>query len=112
MSDEGTRAQAEPQRRGQGRLGRRRFISALGAGGLGVAASLFGHATPAEASTGCCSLAYAPNTTVSACKSVGYPYTYYLWTCRLNISIKCQCCEVRRISNGMNLASAYRCFAG
>jgi hypothetical protein len=70
-------------------LGRLRFLSRIGAGGLAAAAVVFARPTPAMAyDYGCCTLCKPPSGTYSQCASG----RYYFWRCS-RPSIVCECCE-------------------
>jgi hypothetical protein len=82
--------------RGKPRLGRRRFLSRVGASGLAAAAVVFGRPTAASAyQYGCCNLCLSPSGTYSQCASG----TYYFWRCQ-KPSIICECCEHGNSSGG------------
>jgi hypothetical protein len=86
------------------KVGRRRFLTRLGVGGLAVAAATFGRSSPAyAASCGCCNLYRCPpNSSYSGCMS----NPSYSWRCSWN-NMQCQCCEQ---SFGGTHFSAYACW--
>jgi len=89
------------------RVGRRRLLGGLGAGGLAAAAAIFGRSSPAHAANWqCCNLVYAPpNISMSACLSA----RHYVWTCSMGSGgLWCQCCE-RYSSSGSINGSAGSC---
>jgi hypothetical protein len=88
--------------RGKERVGRRRFLGGVGAGGLAVAATVFGRATPASAATvpyGCCTLCLTSSSRSLASCQTG---SYYTWVCNRGTQI-CECCE-HYDGNGTNCA--------
>jgi hypothetical protein len=74
-------------------LGRRRFLSGVGASGLATAMAVFGSATPASAlvAAGCCNLCRSRSGTFAQCSSG----THYVWSCSIGGSafLHCTCCE-------------------
>ncbi|MBC6460705.1 hypothetical protein [Actinomadura sp. HBU206391] len=97
------------------RLGRRRFMAGVGAGGLATAAVVFGRPGAAQAGAllypyNCCSLCFAPSITVAACK--GYS-GHYLWYCDNGPSrLHCQCCETKSGGCPSGVKSAASCQYG
>lgn len=89
-----------------GGLGRRRFLTTVGAGGVTAAVAVFAASKAEAASCGCCGLVYCPPTTsLSHCDSV----SHYQWECtETNGGLYCNCCEVKN-SQGLYTASAYQC---
>lgn len=86
--------------------GRRRFLTRVGAGGLAVAAVMFGRSTPAlAASCQCCNLAHCPpNIAYQTCMS----RAVYSWRCYYSsggVGWQCQCCETAGYAQ-----SAYACW--
>ncbi len=79
---------------GSRRATRRTILSTIGAGGLGVAASIVG-ARPASAQASacvynCCTLANCPNISYSDCVA----NAQYIWDCQSGGSgLHCACCE-------------------
>lgn len=77
------------------RVGRRRFLGGIGAGGLATAATVFGFASPASATTvpyGCCHLCCKPSGhTLAQCETG--PAYFYVWACRESNGTTCKCCE-------------------
>lgn len=89
--------------RGIPRVSRRRVLGGMGAGGLATAATVFGFASPASATTvpyGCCHLCCKPSGhTLAQCES-GF---HYVWTCTESSGTRCTCCEHRSpCHNGCN----------
>jgi hypothetical protein len=79
---------------GGSRIGRRRLLGGIGAGGLATAATVFGFASPASAVTyvGCCHLTCKPSGhTLKQCEA-GTEY-FYVWSCRESNGNTCKCCE-------------------
>jgi hypothetical protein len=76
------------------RIGRRRILGGIGAGGLAAAATVFGFASPASAATiyGCCHLTCKPTGhTLKQCEA-GTQY-FYVWSCTESSGKTCHCCE-------------------
>ena len=74
------------------RLGRRGFLTALGAGGLTTAGTVFGFATPASALVHyqCCRLCCNPSHSLSQCETG----SHYVWECTTSGGyLYCNCCE-------------------
>jgi len=73
------------------RVGRRWFLSGLGASGLASAAAVFGFTPSASAlvSAGCCNLCCSPSHSVSTCESG----SHYVWQCSESYYLFCNCCE-------------------
>ncbi len=74
------------------RLGRRRFLTGVGAGGLATAGTVFGFATPASAlvAYGCCTLCCKASHSLSTCESGAH----YVWECTESSGfLYCNCCE-------------------
>lgn len=88
---------------GMSRVSRRRLLGGIGAGGLATAATVFGFASPASATTvpyGCCHLCCKPSAhTLAQCES-GF---HYVWTCAESNGTQCTCCEHKSpCHNGCN----------
>lgn len=89
------------------RIGRRRFLTRVGVGGLAFAGATFGRTSSASAAAGCgcCNLAHCPaNIAYSTCIA----HAAYSWRCYYTnggIPYQCQCCE----TSG-NAQSAYACW--
>lgn len=77
------------------RIGRRRLLGGIGACGLATAATVFGFASPASATTvkyGCCHLCCRPSGhTLAQCETG--PAYFYVWTCAESNGRTCKCCE-------------------
>jgi hypothetical protein len=74
------------------KLGRRRFLGGVGAGGLATAAAVFGFAPDANAlvAAGCCGLICSPSHTLAQCESGAH----YVWECTESGGfLYCNCCE-------------------
>jgi hypothetical protein len=83
----------EPSGSRQVNRGRRRFLGAVGASALAVAASTFGRSTPAFASNyGCCNLAHPPGDPNYIGWYPCYQRAAYIWNCHLT-RLDCACCE-------------------
>lgn len=85
------KAQQESDQGDRRRLGRRGFLTGIGAGGLATAGAVFGFTPPASAlvSAGCCGLCCNPSHSVSTCESG----SYYVWECSESYYLFCSCCE-------------------
>lgn len=100
--------------RKKSRVGRRRFLSGMGAGGLAAAAVVFGKPTAASASytLNCCHLCFAPSISMSTCQSAS---RHYVWGCTASGGfLHCTCCErgaTTATCSGVN-ASAGSCQYG
>jgi hypothetical protein len=94
------------------RVGRRRFMTGVGASGLATAAVVFGRPGEALASypLNCCNLCYAPSISVASCK--GYS-GHYLWRCDNGAgTIHCECCETKSGGCPSGVKSAGNCSYG
>ena len=80
-------------------VSRRRFFTKVGAGGLTVAAVMFGRTRAAHAGNyGCCNLAInPPNKSYADCLHPQSPYTLYVWSCYSNAQA-CSCCEDKLVT--------------
>lgn len=73
-------------------LGRRGFLTGVGAGGLATAGAVFGFTPPASAlvSRGCCNLCCSPSHSLGSCETG----SYYEWECTESGGyLYCNCCE-------------------
>jgi hypothetical protein len=90
------------------RLGRRRFMTGVGASGLATAAVVFGRPGTAHAYTHyCCNLCFAPSISLSSCQSYSGHYTWY---CDSGPSRPhCYCCETMSGGCPSGVKSAASC---
>lgn len=89
------------------RIGRRRFLGGLGAGGLAVAGTVFGQTTYAQASScGCCNLAHCPpNGNYQSCIQTSGDYAWLCFYTSGGIHWQCRCCETKN-----DVQSSYACW--
>ncbi len=83
---------SDEQQGGRLGLGRRGFLTGVGAGGLATAGAVFGFAPPASAlvSRGCCNLCCSPSHSLGSCETG----SYYEWECTESGGfLYCNCCE-------------------
>jgi hypothetical protein len=91
------------------RVGRRRFLSGVGAGGLAAAAVVFGRPTAAQATISyvCCNLCFNPSISVGTCQAAS---RHYVWYCSQGTtSLHCTCCErgaTTATCSGVNASAA------
>jgi hypothetical protein len=92
MSEEVQGSEQSPKK--PAKVSRRRFFTKVGAGGLTVAAVMFGRSRAAHASNfGCCDLAiYPPNASYSQCMHPSGSLHLYSWSC-YSQGQACTCCE-------------------
>lgn len=104
-------------KRPKSRVGRRRFLTGLGSGGLAAAAVVFGKPTSALAAPNtyplnCCNLCFAPSISVATCQGAS---KHYVWYCTASGGfLHCTCCErgaTTSTCSGVN-ASAGSCQYG
>ena len=92
------------------RVGRRRFLGGMGAGGLATAAAVFGFTPDASAlvDEGCCTLFCKPTHNLSQCETG----SHYVWECTESGGfLYCNCCEHGNPGAGCNSSnySSYSC---